>query len=129
MAPEQAQGREVDHRADVFSLGAVAYRTLTGRPPFAGDNPVSTLYRVVHEAPPRPAALVPLSPDVERVLALGLAKTPERRLASAALLAASLRDAALGQLDDRLRRDADRLVAEQPWATVRDEEDLADSLG
>lgn len=125
MAPEQAQGHQVEHRADVFSLAAVAYRALTGRPPFTGDNPVATLYRVVHEAPPRPGELVSLPIDVDRVLALALAKAPERRLASAALFAASLRDAALGQLDERLRRDADGLATEQPWA-VRSEPDELD---
>src|SRR5207248_3213963 len=57
MAPEQAQGATVDHRADLYSLGAIAYRTLTGRNAFVGQDPTSILWGVVRAMPVRPSAL------------------------------------------------------------------------
>jgi serine/threonine-protein kinase len=115
MAPEQALGLPVDHRADVFSLGVIAYRALTGRPAFTGPDSVTTIYNVLHFQPARPSELVTLDRDVDRVLALALAKEKERRFGSANMFAAALRDAVKKRLDDRLRHDAERLLAEQPW--------------
>ncbi|MDB5307419.1 MAG: hypothetical protein JWO38_1621 [Gemmataceae bacterium] len=53
MAPEQARGEAVDHRADLFSLGVVMYRLCTGRTPFTGANMVAVLLAVVNDVPPR----------------------------------------------------------------------------
>ncbi|MCA9596262.1 MAG: serine/threonine protein kinase [Myxococcales bacterium] len=115
MAPEQAMGKDVDHRADVFALGVIAYRALTGRPAFTAPDSVTTLYNVVHTQPAKPGDLAKMDPDVERALCLVLAKDPERRFRSATMFAAALADAAVGRLDDRLREHADRLIREQPW--------------
>jgi len=52
MSPEQIKGGEVDRRADVYSLGCMAYEMLTGAPPFVGEEEMSTLYRHLHEMPP-----------------------------------------------------------------------------
>ena len=84
MSPEQAAGgKEVTHRSDVFSFGAVLYRTLTGQPPFSGPDTPQILYQVVYRSPARPSQLVPgLPPDVEIVLAIALAKDPAERFAS-----------------------------------------------
>ncbi|HMR74589.1 MAG TPA: serine/threonine-protein kinase [Polyangiaceae bacterium] len=117
MAPEQARGSGIDHRADVFALSVVAYRALTGRPAFTAPDSVGTLYNVVHVQPVRPGDLIRIPEDMERVLALGLAKDAERRLGSALMLSASLRQAARGRLDERLRKDADALLAEHPWGS------------
>jgi len=117
MAPEQAQGRDVDHRADIFALGVITYRALTGRPPFTGPDGPATMYNVVHVQPARPGELVDLPEDVDLILALAMAKDRARRVPSANTFAAALRDAARGELDERLRRDAERLLAEQPWGT------------
>jgi serine/threonine protein kinase len=84
MAPEQARGLHdsVDGRTDQFALGAIAYRMLTGRDPFEGDNPASLLYQVVHEAPPPLSSLAPADWDpapLQAVLDRALAKQPEDR--------------------------------------------------
>ena len=83
MAPEQASGGEVDHAADVYALGAIAYRCLTGRAPFKGRDLRELVYQVVHTAPLRPGSLGRVSPLIEDVLALAMAKDPHRRFASA----------------------------------------------
>jgi serine/threonine-protein kinase len=115
MAPEQARGEEVDHRVDVFALGVIAYRVLTARPPFTGEDAFATMYNVSYRQPQRPSDHAPLDPDVDLVLALVLAKDKNRRFASALTFVAALRDAFRGELDTRLRADATRLLASEPW--------------
>lgn len=115
MSPEQARGEPVDHRADVFVLGVIAYRSITGKPAFTASDSITTLYNVVHVQPIRPGELVRVGRDVERVLALALAKQRDFRFGSALLFASALHDAARDRLDDRLRRDADALVSAHPW--------------
>jgi len=117
MSPEQARGAPVDHRADVFALGIVAYRVLTGRPAFTGPDGASTLYNVAHVQPARPSDLARLGDDVDRALALALAKETDRRFSSSTMFATALSEAAKNRLDDRLRRDADALLEAQPWGT------------
>jgi serine/threonine protein kinase len=115
MAPEQARGEEVDHRVDVFALGVIAYRVLTARPPFTGEDAFATMYNVSYRQPHKPSDHVTLDPDVDLVLALVLAKDKERRFASALTFVAALRDAFRGELDSRMRDDAERLLASEPW--------------
>ncbi|HET7503544.1 MAG TPA: serine/threonine-protein kinase [Kofleriaceae bacterium] len=116
MSPEQARGEPVDHRADVYALGAVIYRCLTGRVPFvAGDTP-SLLYAVVHDMPLRPSAIARIDDDLERVLMLALAKTRDARLASAAELVAAFDAATTSSLPDELVRRARALARRHPWS-------------
>jgi serine/threonine-protein kinase len=97
MSPEQAESREVDSRSDVFSLGAVAYRAITGRRPFSGTDTPQILYQVVHGTPIKPTELVPSLPvEVEGVLAIALSKRPQDRFSSAADFASALRAASEG---------------------------------
>jgi serine/threonine-protein kinase len=83
MAPEQASGGQVSHVADVYALGAIAYRCLTGRSPFKGRELAELVYQVVHTAPVRPSTLGRVSPQIEDVLAIAMAKDPRRRFPSA----------------------------------------------
>jgi serine/threonine-protein kinase len=115
MAPEQAKSEDVDQRADVYALAAIAYRCLTGHPPFTGKDVPTTLYDVVYKMPTRPSLLVELPADVDRALALGMAKQRGERLASAAELADVLTRAAAGELAPALRARADALIARHAW--------------
>ena len=116
MAPEQAEGGEIDHRTDVYSLGVIAYRALTGRPAFAGRSVPDTLYKVVHAMPPAPThVLGSLPEDVDLVLALAMAKRPENRFDRAAAFADAVGAAASGTLDEPIRERARALLARQPW--------------
>jgi len=83
MPPEQARGKRVDHRADVYSVGAILYEALTGRRPFEGDEPMATLAAVLTEDPPRPRSLVPnMPPELELVVQKAMAKLPKDRYAT-----------------------------------------------
>ena len=115
MAPEQAQGLPVDHRADLYALAAIAYRCLTGHLPFRGRDVPTILYSVVYKTPIRPSALVEVHPDLDACLAIAMAKDPARRFQDAAELAASLEDALRGRLAAPLRERAEQIVAEHPW--------------
>ena len=85
VSPEQAQGRRVDGRADVYSLGAMLYELLTGQPPFRGQTPEDTARQHLRSAAPRPRRLRPgLSSATERVVLRALEKDPARRFGTAA---------------------------------------------
>jgi serine/threonine-protein kinase len=91
MAPEQAQGRHVDHRADIYSLGACAYALLTGRPPFVGGNEYEVIYKQLHEEPTPPSQLVAGIPDwFEAAVLRAMRKKPDERFQSMAELARAL---------------------------------------
>jgi serine/threonine-protein kinase len=92
MSPEQAQGRPVDARSDLFSLGAVLYETLTGRRAFAGDSVHRIVLQVVQSDPRPPSSVVDGIPTkVDRVVARCLAKDPQRRYANGRALAEDVR--------------------------------------
>ena len=84
MAPEQGRGLEVDHRADLFSLGCVLYRMATGQSAFRGTDFVSLLLSVAMDSPPPPRGLNPeVPPALAKLIGQLLAKKPEERPLSA----------------------------------------------
>ena len=115
MSPEQARGEDVDLRTDVYALTTIAYRCLTGHPAFTGKDVPTTLYDVVYKMPTRPSALAELGDDVDRVLAIGMAKDRADRFGTPAELAAAMVLAAESQLDSGTRARADTLVARHAW--------------
>jgi tetratricopeptide (TPR) repeat protein len=109
MAPEQALGRPVDHRADLFSLGVVLFELATGRMPFSGGSPTEIIDRILHEVPPSPSRYntsVPASFDA--VVARALEKSPTFRYQSAREIQYDLREV-VRELDGTPRGGSGRL--------------------
>jgi serine/threonine-protein kinase len=92
MAPEQGEGRDVDARSDVYSLGAVLYFALSGVPPFSATSSVAILTAHIQQVPLPPSARTgrAIPPDVEAIVSKCLAKAPAERYADAAELAEAL---------------------------------------
>ncbi|MFO0841516.1 MAG: protein kinase [Gemmataceae bacterium] len=109
MAPEQALAKHglVDHRADVYSLGATLYELVALRPAVEGEDREEVLRRIAFEEPPRLRAVVAGAPaDLETILAKALAREPQDRYATAQELADDLR---------RFLEDRPILARRQPW--------------
>lgn len=93
MSPEQAEGKPIDNRADVYAIGVVMFEMLTGRPPFVAETPVSLLLKHISEPAPsfgkvRPDLAVP--PELEAVVMKTLEKSPDRRYPKVEDLSADL---------------------------------------
>lgn len=83
MSPEQAQGKPVDARSDIYSLGVVFYEMVTGRKPYQADTPMAVIYKLASEPLPRPKEFQPNLPsDVEQSLLKALSKQPANRYTS-----------------------------------------------
>jgi serine/threonine protein kinase/Flp pilus assembly protein TadD len=94
MSPEQARGKPVDPRSDLFSLGTVLYECLAARRAFSGDNMIDICAQVINSDPPPPSQFNPrVLRQVDSITMKALAKSPEARYQSAADLAAELRAA------------------------------------
>ncbi|HNP72198.1 MAG TPA: serine/threonine-protein kinase [Kouleothrix sp.] len=95
MAPEQATGRPIDARTDLYAAGVVLYELVTGRVPFDSDTPMAVLTKHVYDPPPPARTLNPdLSPLLEALLDRALAKEPAARFQTAAEMSAALLDTA-----------------------------------
>ena len=87
-SPEQAAGKALDQRSDIYSLGIMLFQMLTGRVPFSGATPVATAVQQALSEPPSLSQLNPIiSPAIEAVVLKALAKKPEQRYESAGQLA------------------------------------------
>jgi len=87
MAPEQARGERVDHRADVYAVGAILYATLTGKRPFDHSDPMVTVTAVLTRDPPPPRSIEPSIPEaLELAIQRAMAKEPAQRYSSMAEL-------------------------------------------
>jgi serine/threonine-protein kinase len=127
MAPEQVRGQQVDHQTDVYALAMLAYRSLTGAPPFAGDQVAHILYKVLYSQPAGPAAFARLPVEMELVLAVGMAKDRKDRFVHAEEFAAALRLAQNGNLDDATRARGWALLKVFPWGATRHPPKKADA--
>jgi serine/threonine protein kinase len=91
MSPEQAEGRPVDYRSDIFSIGVLLYEMATGLRPFRGDTAILVLSSILKDEPTPITQLRPgASPDLERIISQCLAKDPAKRPSSAMELRARL---------------------------------------
>ncbi|HET7619553.1 MAG TPA: protein kinase [Vicinamibacterales bacterium] len=100
MSPEQALGRPVDNRSDLFSLGVVLFEAATGRMPFGGGSTTEIIDRILHETPPPPSRLnASVPPAYDAIVERATQKAPERRYQSAREMRDALRE---------LSRDLDR---------------------
>lgn len=115
MAPEQASGGAVSHKSDLFALGLITYRAVTGRPAFSGDAVAHVLYQVISKMPPRPSGVAKLPRDVDAVLAIALAKEPDDRFDSAGDFAKALDAATRKRLAGDIRKRAERILRRTPW--------------
>ncbi|MGH9371383.1 MAG: tetratricopeptide repeat protein, partial [Vicinamibacterales bacterium] len=111
MAPEQALGRPVDHRADLFSLGVVLYELATGRTPFAGASATEIIDKILHDTPPPPSALNAEVPKtLDGIITRALEKSPTFRYQTAHDIGQDLRE--LGnEMDDVFRVSSSRAAA------------------
>lgn len=117
MAPEQALGRPVDHRADLFSFGVVLFELLTGQMPFEGAAPTEIIDRILHAVPPpasRHTSGVP--PALDALVARALEKDPDFRYQSARDMHRDLRD--IREAFDAPARATGRLSAVGPLGSV-----------
>jgi len=115
MSPEQVEGKDVDQRSDIYSLGVILYEMVAGRLPFVGDTPISIAHKQKYEAPEDPKKLnTQVSDDLARLILKCLAKDEGKRFQSAAELGTEL-----GRIEAGLPT-TDRLVAERKTATSRE---------
>ena len=93
MSPEQALGKQVDHRSDLFSLGIVLYQMAAGRVPFAGESVTETINKIINSVPDALARLnYAISPELDHIVRKCLEKNPDNRYQSAHDLLIDLRN-------------------------------------
>ena len=89
MSPEQVQGKEVDHRSDIWSLGVVLYEMLTAKVPFTGDYEQAVIYSILNDHPKIPVEVIP---DLKHIITTCLEKDPAKRYSQVESILKSLRN-------------------------------------
>jgi formylglycine-generating enzyme required for sulfatase activity/predicted Ser/Thr protein kinase len=115
MSPEQAQGKEVDERSDVYSLGITLFEMLVGRVPYKADLAIAVVIKHLTAPLPRPSEWNPIIPEpVERVILKALAKNPADRFQSAGEMAQALTAAAETKAEPEVERGKKPAVVKKP---------------
>ena len=104
MSPEQARGKIVDRRADIWAFGVVLYEMLTGQRPFVGDTISDVMAKVIEREPDWTALPAATPPSVRRLLMLCLKKDPRARLRDIGEVRRQLDETLAGQSDDAVAR-------------------------
>jgi serine/threonine protein kinase len=121
MAPEQVEGRPIDHRTDIYSLGLVLYEVFTGVAAFTADTPIALALKQVNETPVHPRDLEPsLPPILEKAILKCLEKDPGRRYQTAEELDVTLRQ----MLEPSAEGARTTPGGRQPWFITASAEDL-----
>ena len=94
ISPEQAEGRAVNERSDLYSLGIVLYEIMTGVTPFRGDNPIAIMMQQMREKPTSPALINPnIPPALSTVILQSIAKDPDARFPSGTAMTVAIAQA------------------------------------
>jgi serine/threonine protein kinase len=126
MAPEQARGKAVDVRSDIYALGTMLYELLTGDPPFVGTDKLRVMHQQAHDIPPRPSECIPgirIPEEIEAIVMKAIDKVPARRYQKTSDL--------ISELDAFCRSERvcpEPLVMDGPKAKVRHRDDRLNSL-
>ena len=129
MSPEQALGKDVDHRSDIFSLGVVTYEMLTAQVPFAGESSTSVIDHIVHYEPPALARLnYNIPQELERIIRKTLEKDPDFRYQSAREMYIDLRNLQRDlDSNNRTASVAHPITEHHPTALLSDTRQVADA--